>query len=183
MYNAALQQFEEYMTAAGSVGPATRPVHLYYAVAQAGAAILTSRGTEIPNAHGLTIGRLDGDAPVHRLEIKPKGRGMFQAVSDAILSPIITTPVELGAAWGSLPELVDAIDDDIWPLALRIVEIPESPGTMVMRRVDLETTVRFTRVPQSRAPPRVPPPPPRRSTTTRRRPATSSLSHSECEAW
>jgi hypothetical protein len=150
MYNAALQQFEEYMTAAASVGPATRPVHLYYAIAQAGAAILTAHDTEAPNAHGLTVGTLDVGTPLHRLAIRPKGRGMFQAVAAATHSPIITMPVELGAAWASLPELVDAIGDDVWPLALRIREIPESSDVIVLRRTSLETTVRFTRVPQSR---------------------------------
>src|SRR5690348_5817158 len=45
-FAAAMAQFEEQMTAAKVVSPATRPLNLYYALAQAGMAIAAVHGPD-----------------------------------------------------------------------------------------------------------------------------------------
>ncbi|MBF6605700.1 MAG: hypothetical protein IVW53_08995 [Chloroflexi bacterium] len=45
-YRAALQQFEELLHAAEATGYAARPLPLFYALSQAGRAIVASRGSE-----------------------------------------------------------------------------------------------------------------------------------------
>ena len=66
IYNAALQQFEELLDAARAVGPASRPIPLYYALNQASRAIVAARGdvTSI-DGHGLSQYRYraEGESP------------------------------------------------------------------------------------------------------------------------
>ena len=58
-YGAALQQFDELMTAAAAIGLMSRPLPLYYAVLQAGKAIAAAwSGRDPPiEGHGLTEDR------------------------------------------------------------------------------------------------------------------------------
>ena len=54
IYNAALQQFEELLDAARAVGPASRPIPLYYALNQASRAIVAASGDVASiDGHGL----------------------------------------------------------------------------------------------------------------------------------
>jgi YaaC-like Protein len=57
MISASLEQFEELLDAARSVGPATRPLPLYYALSQAGRAIAAARRVHPWRLrfHGLTL--------------------------------------------------------------------------------------------------------------------------------
>ena len=105
-YRAALQQAEELMRAAGAVGPASRPLPLYYAISQAGRAVVAARGTD---------GQLD--APEHGLKfptpagavleslVAPTKKGQFPAIAAATESPALATGVQLGALMATLPEL------------------------------------------------------------------------------
>lgn len=43
LYRAALQQFEDLMVASAASGPAGSPLPLYYAISQAGRAVLAAR--------------------------------------------------------------------------------------------------------------------------------------------
>jgi hypothetical protein len=60
VFTAALGQFDELLTAAENVGPASRPLPLYYALNQAGRAIAAAYQMHgnpwEPKRHGLTIG-------------------------------------------------------------------------------------------------------------------------------
>lgn len=102
-YNSALQQFEELFAAAKSVGPASQPLALFYALEQAGQAILAARlkGRGKP-AHGLKV--TGHDKALHEVAIEPKGDGAFQAVAEALAVSGISGRATLGELWASLPE-------------------------------------------------------------------------------
>src|ERR1700719_2967153 len=75
---AALTQFEEQMTAAAVVTPATRPINLYYALVQAGLAISAAHtsGTYSFSSHGLKVTNPEVELPdisVHIDTKRPKG--------------------------------------------------------------------------------------------------------------
>jgi hypothetical protein len=118
LFASALEQFEEYMAAAAVVGAATRPLQLYYALAQGGAAIVAARAdvNDLPGHHGLRIHLAE---EVHETVIRPKGCGMFQTVASSTESATLTSEVRLGELWASLPELVETIDEEVWPVAVR----------------------------------------------------------------
>jgi hypothetical protein len=121
-YRAALEQFEELTNAAASVGYPARPLPLFYALSQAGRAIVAARGGPEHQVHGL---KLDRSIPTNLLESRvepqtlPKSVGQFQAVSDSVNSPLIGEPVQLGALIHSLPEMsVELATSTDWPKAL-----------------------------------------------------------------
>lgn len=103
-FAAAMQQFEEQMSAAKVVTPATRPINLYYGMTQAGVAISAAHkpGSWSAHSHGLT---LDAVPDILNIPIWPDGHGAYQVVSEAVGSPMITGKVTIGALWASLPEL------------------------------------------------------------------------------
>jgi hypothetical protein len=103
-FAAAMQQFEEQMSAAKVVTPATRPINLYYGMTQAGVAIsaVHKPGNWSAYSHGLT---LDAVPEIVDIPIWPDGSGAYQIVSEAVGSPLITGKVTIGALWASLPEL------------------------------------------------------------------------------
>src|SRR6266487_4757283 len=71
-FSAALQQFEELLQAAEAVGPASRPLPLFYALSQAGRAITAARcvrNWEL-RGHGLQMPDASG-APLLKRIIKP----------------------------------------------------------------------------------------------------------------
>jgi hypothetical protein len=45
-FSAAMQQFEELMSASAAVGPASRPITLHYAIVQAGLAVAAAHKTD-----------------------------------------------------------------------------------------------------------------------------------------
>ena len=110
LYGASLEQFEQLLGAAKVVGPAARPLPLFYALSQAGRAIVAARGEEPElNGHGLAEDRQtpNGANLLHR-RVKRRaasdGRDAFGAVSRAIGSPEPKTPIELGEIWVGLPD-------------------------------------------------------------------------------
>ena len=60
-----MTQFEEQMTAASVVTSATRPINLYYALAQVGLAVsaVHTPGTDSSSSHGLTIANPEAEFP------------------------------------------------------------------------------------------------------------------------
>jgi len=105
-FAAAMAQFEEQFTAAKVVTAATRPLNLYYGLAQAGMAIAAAHSPD-PwsfSRHGLRLG--DRNVELAEMMVGPEGDGAFQKVAAATGSPGITAPVSLGALWASLPDLV-----------------------------------------------------------------------------
>lgn len=124
IYRAALQQFEELVRAAESSGAASRPLPLFYALTQAGRAIIAVKGGSEHIGHGLRL----GPSQENLLEtlVKPqsttKRPGHFQAVADAVRSPGLDGPTPIGALIASLPENSDPLFGygEVWPKALSI---------------------------------------------------------------
>ncbi len=121
VFGAALQQFEELMAAASSVGYAARPLPLFYAISQAGRAIASAHAGD-PwelSGHGLKHTLRD---PIFASLIAPKpdAKDSFSHVCACLSQDPLTKPVELGALWASLPEFwgID-LPGDQWHRALR----------------------------------------------------------------
>jgi hypothetical protein len=115
---AAMEQFEEQMTAAKVVTAATRPLNLYYGLVQAGMAIAA---VHIPGqwsfaSHGLELG--DTQVSFSDLSVAPKGDGAFQRVAAAIGSEIIDGAVTIDRLWSSLPDLC------------QVAQLPESESPL-----------------------------------------------------
>jgi hypothetical protein len=123
-FAAAMAQFEEQFTAAKVVTAATRPLNLYYGLAQAGMAIAAARADD-PwsfSRHSLRLG--DRNAELADMMVGPEGDGAFQKVAAATGSPGITAPVSLGALWASLPDLAQGgtLPGSAWRVPLVLSE-------------------------------------------------------------
>jgi hypothetical protein len=104
-FAAAMQQFEEQFAAAKVVTAYTRPLNLYYGLAQAGMAIAAAHAPD-PwsfSRHGLAL--TDRSGELAAVTVKPEGEGGFQKIAATTGSPAISGPVSLGALWASLPSL------------------------------------------------------------------------------
>lgn len=106
---AALEQAEELSRAAADIGPAARPLLLFYALSQAGraiAAVHIKDGWET-SSHGLRWPGAAGGEPITErcVEPDPGRKGLFGRISTALGSEPLTKPVKLGAVWSALPEL------------------------------------------------------------------------------
>ncbi len=127
VYRAALNQFEELVRAAREVGPSSRPLPLFYAVAQAGRAIVAARSGPHHQGHGLHLGDPQAD-PLEAQVIPATNQrrpGQFQAVVQATGSPSLDSPAAIGALIASLPELAGVLFmRDEWPMALPVFERP-----------------------------------------------------------
>lgn len=124
---AALEQFEQLLDAAGVVGPAARPLPLFYAVSQAGRAITAAHGL-VPwelRGHGLEMPSPSSRTPLleRTIEPKPRGNDSFHRVAETIGSDVLTGPVQLGAVWASLPNLLPEALAQEWPRPLSVSEI------------------------------------------------------------
>jgi hypothetical protein len=127
IYRAAMQQFEELLHAAAVTGYAARPLPLFYALSQAGRAIVASHGGEPAQSHGLTLREKDicTDDPLETLVTPAAGSGWFQAAAEAAISPGLPGPVPLGALIASLPELSgELLRLRTWPRALFVAALP-----------------------------------------------------------
>jgi hypothetical protein len=129
---AALEQFEDLLDAAGTVGPASRPLPLFYALSQAGRAITAAHGS-LPwqlQGHGLTM--LRPSSPQHLLEKviipRPGSRDSFHRVAQTIGSNLLTGPVELGALWASLPYDLPETWAEKWPTPLPLEPLVRPTG-------------------------------------------------------
>jgi hypothetical protein len=123
IFRAALQQFEELMRAAYAAGPAGRPLPLFYALSQAGRAIVATRGNEQHRGHGLTVGEPADDVLQTMIRQVEMGRspGQFQSVARALGSQMLADPVALGALFASLPETGNEILLAVhWPRPLSV---------------------------------------------------------------
>src|SRR5487761_305066 len=148
-YRAALEQFQELMDSAASVGYPARPLPLFYALSQAGRAIAAARGGHDHQVHGLT---LDRPIPANLLEatVSPqshvKSVGQFEAVSNSVQSQVTRGSVQLGALIHSLPEMsIELAASPDWPKALPLFVVPwdkvPSPGNTRIALVMEESSV------------------------------------------
>jgi len=106
VFAAALEQAEQFLTAAGAVGYATKPVQLFYALNQAGRAIAAVHADE-PWEIGSHGAGVKSSAEVGATTVEPdkKPRGAMRVVADATGSELWEGPVTVGSLWASLPEL------------------------------------------------------------------------------
>jgi hypothetical protein len=123
-FAAAMAQFEEQMTAAKVVSPATRPLNLYYGLAQAGMAVAAAHAPD-PwsfSRHGLKLP--DRGPELADMLVTTEGEGAFQKVATATGSPIMVTPVSFGALWASLPDLAETanLPGSTMPMAIELIQ-------------------------------------------------------------
>jgi hypothetical protein len=140
-FAAAMTQFEEQMVAAKIVSPATRPLNLFYGLAQAGMAIVAAHalGQWSFSRHGLKL--VDTSQELEEIQVRPEGDGAFQRVAATVGSAQIVKPVCIGTLWSSLPDLIDfaALSGTPKPTALPIVPDPRGGGTVSVGRIPVET--------------------------------------------
>jgi hypothetical protein len=106
VFAAALEQAEQFLTAASAVGYATKPVQLFYALSQAGRAIAAVRADEPWEiaGHGARVKTSPGISGT-TVRVDTSERGALGLVARATRSELWEGPVSLGSLWGSLPEL------------------------------------------------------------------------------
>jgi hypothetical protein len=137
LYGAALEQFEQLLHAASVVDAAARPLPLFYALSQAGRAIVAARGDDPDiDGHGLAEDRRKPapDDLLHRRVKRAPSRNnkdAFGAVARATGSPDLTGGVDLGALWATLPQTYRLpagswLPD--WRPALWIIDQPGPPA-------------------------------------------------------
>jgi hypothetical protein len=128
-FSAAMQQFEELMGASAAVGPASRPITLYYAIVQAGLAVAAAHKTDrwSFSQHGLKL--QNPRAPIADILVGPDGAGAFQIVAEATQSPPLRMPVTVAALWSSLPDFeFTKLPSSSAPIALGIYADDVEPG-------------------------------------------------------
>lgn len=113
-YATALEQAAQMFSAAAVVGPATRPLQVFYGLSQAGRAIAAAswslKGEEWRlEAHGIKTTGFDRDFPDIEIRTDPAdSRGSFTRVSQLLDSPVWQTdPVRLEDVWDMLPVNLD----------------------------------------------------------------------------
>jgi hypothetical protein len=118
VFVSALEQSEQLMRAAESVGAAARPLPLFYALSQAGRAIAAARlvGPWRLAGHGICVPPQDEPNLLHRV-VTPKVEGnkalaagrrsSFAGVAEGIGSGSLTAPVALGEVWAAIPDLIE----------------------------------------------------------------------------
>ncbi len=109
-FGAGLEQFEQLLRAGREAPPASAPILLFYALAQAGRAILAAHAPQPweVHGHGLSIG-IEGEE-IGATRISPSGEGLFQAVAAATGSDPLTEPITLAETWARIPHLPRSAD-------------------------------------------------------------------------
>jgi hypothetical protein len=110
VFCAALGQFDELLTAAAAIGPASRPLPLYYALNQAGRAITASRqradGLWKPRWHGLVVGDPEqGSLQRTQIRLQNKPDGSFRLLAEALNMKGLSEPTYVCNAWAAIPNL------------------------------------------------------------------------------
>lgn len=119
-YVASLLGYEELLRAARDVSYVARPLPLFYALSQAGRAIVAAHGPQ-PAVRGHGLREKKVKEPVTGMTVEPiAGKpGLFGAVAGCLGSGGLSGPVELGALWSANPDLADtAHGSPDWPPAL-----------------------------------------------------------------
>jgi hypothetical protein len=138
VYGAALAQFDELIAASAAVGPASRPLPLFYALSQAGRAIAAAH---CENAwrlrwHGLSSQELSVaplDIEVKRTAAADEDGGSVDSVTgvaDATGSEVFAKTATIGALWASLPEVFDlppaaTLSGELIPMRFALEPDPE----------------------------------------------------------
>ncbi len=133
-FGAALEQFEQLLLASQAAGPASSPLLLFYALSQAGRAIVSAHGDPAHKpGHGLSVKPVRDR--IGATTIKPEKAGLFPAVVAAVGSPPLTKPVTLSAVWGAVPGLPRApgLGDDSPPTLSVSANLRPEVGKRIVR--------------------------------------------------
>ena len=110
-YVFALEQAEQMFRAAAGVGPATRPLLVFYGLSQAARAIAAAASTDGEGwrlqGHGISCDSLHGPLADTRIRVDhPESKGSFVRVSKLLDSPLWDKSilVTLNTMWDFLPE-------------------------------------------------------------------------------
>jgi hypothetical protein len=111
MFQAALSQSEELWEAAAVIGPASRPLPLFYCVSQAGRAVCAAWSLAEewrPRGHGLKRHVSDDPDPAkrvfdHAASVDDRPLGIYGMVVDAIRSVAFAGQASVAELWASLP--------------------------------------------------------------------------------
>lgn len=107
-FSAALEQCEQLFLAAATVGFAARPLPLFYALSQAGRAIVAAFELSDDNwqlkGHGIGSVGLDSDR-LWDVEQQDQRSGSFVRVAEVLKSPSLPKRTRLGDSWANLPGL------------------------------------------------------------------------------
>jgi hypothetical protein len=132
-YGAALDQFDELMSAAAGSGARSRPLPLFYALSQAGRAIAAAHAESgwTLHGHGLLAPELAPE-DICDLLVQPAPRqgkdgsvDSFAGVTAASGSAPLAGPVSLGELWSSLPAACDYLPAGRWRRPL--LALPREP--------------------------------------------------------
>jgi hypothetical protein len=141
-YGSALAQFEELLSAAEVVGPASTPLPLFYALSQAGRAIAAAHCCD-PwrlRRHGLSTGDLSLpvlDVAVERAVAAAKDGSSVDSVTGvaaATAGESFEGAITIGEAWGSLPEISALLPTERAQVPLLLV--PEPDPERIRARTD-----------------------------------------------
>jgi hypothetical protein len=143
-YAAAMEQFEELMRAAEQVGPAARPLPLFYALSQAGRAVTAAQADEPWQLRGHGLQLKDEGRTLLDRRVSPEGGPgtSFRRVAEATGSAVLQQPVTVGALCASLPDL--AVVTELCgakPRALSVQPIAKSGGAVLVMSRDVEAYV------------------------------------------
>ena len=144
-YGAALEQFEQLVVAASRVGPAARPLPLFYAIEQAARAVISALRPKqaSTDSHGLEF-KGAGRSDPFGAKVRVKETGVFPSLLAALNAPSWPVSVEMGALWSALPDLVGtpAVDGP-WARPLPIMPWPEPLNIHVVSDVHIDAVVVF----------------------------------------
>ncbi|MGY1593084.1 YaaC family protein [Geodermatophilus sp. SYSU D00708] len=113
VFGAAMEQAEQFFAAAQAVGPATKPVLLFYGLSQAArsvaAASLSARHDEwrLAGGHGLRVGPMQGvvRTGIASLELQDSGRGTFTGLARILGAASLPSATALGDLWCLVPAM------------------------------------------------------------------------------
>ena len=110
VFGAALEQSEQLLTAARSVGFASRPILLFYGLSQAGRAI--AAGSTLADGsswqlagHGIETVGLYQRRQLHAVELRDQGSGSFTQLAPLLGSASLPITTPLGQIWATIPDL------------------------------------------------------------------------------
>ncbi|WP_436776512.1 YaaC family protein [Yinghuangia sp. YIM S09857] len=115
MFSAALEQTEQLFAAASTVGPASRPMLLYYAVNQAGRALAACAPVPKPESvlqgHGLVVAKKD-QPDIGEVTVQDKGadHSSFLRVAKILKSRTLPAQTRVADLWTAILEV------ERWPL-------------------------------------------------------------------
>lgn len=116
-FQAALEQCEQFIRAAGGADYATRPLQLFYAMSQGTRAVVAASPRVGQNwrVHGHGLSALTDEPALPEVKVFANGDGLFQALAAVLDFPPLVREerVRLGDLWPLVPESIEApLDKD-----------------------------------------------------------------------